>query len=383
MQRPKRVDVLFVSTELAVGGAEHQVEELAVRLASRGWAVAIVSLKTPRRAPDRLEAAGIWTEHLGLDRAMRLPSAFVGLRRLVGRLRPGVVHSHMIHANLLARLARIWSGSKRPLISTSHSDGEEGKARLVAMRLTDRLSTVTTHVSRTVLDRYVDAGVVSRERAMWVPNGVDLDRFRRSEPARNRVREELGLDADTFTWLAVGTLRALKRHDLLLRAFEGLGGEPCLVVAGDGDERPRLEALVAASPAGGRISLLGLRDDPEALMSAADGSVLCSDSEALPLVLAEAAGCELPVVATDVGGCREMIVDGVSGQLVDAGDPAALTLAMASVMHRSGGDRAAMGRAGRELMLERFEIDDVVDRWENLYGSLGVARPTNGPTDTR
>ena len=79
--RPDRIDVLFVSTELAVGGAEHQVVELAVRLAGRGWAVAVVSLKPPRIALDRLSQAGVGVQHLGLDRAVRLPRA---LRNSVG-----------------------------------------------------------------------------------------------------------------------------------------------------------------------------------------------------------------------------------------------------------------------------------------------------------
>ena len=90
-----------------------------------------------------------------------------------------------------------------------------------------------------------------------VPNGVDLERFRRSEEARDRARRGLGLDDRTFCWLSVGSLRALKRHDLMVRAFETLEGEPLLAVAGEGDERRRLEGLVAASPAGARVAVLG------------------------------------------------------------------------------------------------------------------------------
>jgi glycosyltransferase involved in cell wall biosynthesis len=375
--------VLFVSTDLEVGGAEHQLVDLAVQLTERGWTVAVVSLKTPAVIPERLAQAGIAVKHLGFDRAYRLPSVYARLRSIVRRVRPRIVHSHMIHANLLARLALIGSGTRPPLICSSHSDGEGGAGRAVAMRQTDRLATKTTHVSTTVLERYVDDGIVSRERAAWIPNGVDLERFRRSESARSRVRSALGIEEGAFLWLTVGTLRALKRHDLLIDAFEALDGEPFLIVAGEGKERARLDARVAASPAMERISLLGPRDDPEALMSAADGFVLSSDSEALPLVLAEAAGCELPIVATDVGGCRELIADDVSGLLVEAGNATALSAAMRSIMCRPSEERRAMGRAGRDSMGRGFDIGEVVDRWERLYGSVGVERPASRSTDVR
>jgi glycosyltransferase involved in cell wall biosynthesis len=377
MPQPHRTDVLFVSTELAVGGAEHQVMELAVCLGGRGWTVAMVSLKAPRIALDRLEAAGIAVEHLGLDRAAQLPSAMFRFRRIVRQLRPRLVHAHMIHANLLTRAARIGSRTMPTLINTSHSDGEEGAARRVVMRLTDRLATKTTHVSNSVMRRYLARGIVSAERAAWIPNGVDLERFRRSDEARDRVRAALGIDDDTFVWLTVGGLKPVKRHDLLVQVFGSLGPEATLLIAGEGKGRPRLEGLIAASPAADRISLLGARADPEALMSAADGFVLCSDSEALPLVLGEAAACELPIVATDVGGCRELVDQEVSGVLVTAGDTETLEKAMELVAHRTDDERASMGRAGRDLMQARFDMDQVVTQWERLYGSLGIGPSTH------
>jgi glycosyltransferase involved in cell wall biosynthesis len=129
--------------------------------------------------------------------------------------------------------------------------------------------------------------------------------------------------------------------------------------------------------------LLGLRRDPEAMMSAADGFVLSSDSEALPLVLAEAAACEVPLVATDVGGCRELVLDGVSGLLVEPGDASALRDAMAAIVERPMDERRAMGRAGRAFATERFDIDGVVDRWEGAYEDVGVRRPAARSTDAR
>jgi glycosyltransferase involved in cell wall biosynthesis len=368
-------DVLFVITDLAVGGAEHQVIDLSIRLARRGWRVHLVSLQPPAMPLGSLSDAGVSVEHLGMRTRGRDPRVILRLASAIRRSRPDVVHSHMVHANLAARSARLLSGM-RPLVSSSHSTSEGGHWRRLALRTTKGLDSLSTCVSKGALRAFVRDGVISRRRAEWVPNGVDLARFHRSDDARSSVRTELGIDADGFLWLAVGRLTALKRHDRLLHAFADLGdASAMLALAGDGELRGELTAQAQASTARGRVRLLGRRGDPEALMSAADGLALCSEEEALPIVLIEAAACELPSVATDVGGCREVVVDNMTGTLVDPDDMSSLVDAMRAMMSRSGRERAAMGKAARGLATERFDIDRIVARWEAIYTSLG-AHPT-------
>jgi len=134
-----------------------------------------------------------------------------------------------------------------------------------------------------------------------------------------------------------------------------------------------------------KVLFLGLRRDLPALLDAADGFVLGSAWEGLPQVIAEAMAMEKPVVATDVGGVRELMGDGsalrqatavggtlVAGILVPAKDPEALAAAMVRTMGRNRDEGALEGKAGRELIRRRFSIDAVADGWEELY-KQGVA----------
>jgi len=368
-------DVLLVITDLAVGGAEHQVIDLSIRLARRGWRVHLVSLQPPAMPLGALNEAGVSVEHLGMRVHGRDPRVVLRLARTIRRCRPSVVHSHMVHANLAARGARPLSGM-RPLVSSSHSISEGGRWRRLALRATRGLDSLSTCVSQMALRAYVRDGVVSRRRAAWVPNGVDLERFHRSDKARSKVRTALGVDKEAFLWLAVGRLTELKRHDRLLDAFAELDDRSAmLALAGDGELRADLLTQAQASAARDQVMFLGRRDDPEALMSAADALALCSQEEALPMVLIEAAGCELPSVATDVGGCREVVDDAVTGALADPDSSSSLVDAMRAMMSRSSGERAAMGKAARALAAERFDMDRIVGRWESIYRSLG-AHPT-------
>jgi glycosyltransferase involved in cell wall biosynthesis len=120
----------------------------------------------------------------------------------------------------------------------------------------------------------------------------------------------------------------------------------------------------------GRVHFLGVRRDVPQLMAAADGYLLSSAWEGMPVVLLEAAAVGLPVVATRVGGVAEVVEDGVSGFLVPPGDPTALAQAMEKIEALTPEQRRAMGARGRALVEQRYSTGSVVDMWERLYSGL-------------
>jgi glycosyltransferase involved in cell wall biosynthesis len=145
-----------------------------------------------------------------------------------------------------------------------------------------------------------------------------------------------------------------------------------LWIAGGGSEgaREELESLANELGVRGKVLFLGLQRDMPALLDAADGFVLGSAWEGLPQVIAEAMAMEKPVVATDVGGVRELLGDRstiVPGTLVPAKDPEALAAAMMATMRRNRDEGALEGEAARELIQRRFSIDAVADAWEEIY----------------
>jgi glycosyltransferase involved in cell wall biosynthesis len=115
------------------------------------------------------------------------------------------------------------------------------------------------------------------------------------------------------------------------------------------------------------VELLGIRDDVPDLMRAADGYVMSSAWEGLPLVLLEAAATSLPIVATDVGGNATVVMDETSGFIVPPGSPEALAAAMQRLQDTPASQRQAMGQAGRAHVIATYDLEAVLDTWERLY----------------
>jgi len=176
---------------------------------------------------------------------------------------------------------------------------------------------------------------------------------------------------EEFIWLAAGRIALAKDYSNLLRAFalvRAAHARSRLWVAGEGTgaEFERVKRLATELGLGDAVRWLGLRRDMAALLDAADGFVLGSAWEGMPLALGEAMAMEKPVVATDVGGVRELVGD--AGVIVAARDSAALGDAMVELTGRSSEDRLRLGRAARARIEQGFGMDARADQWEALYG---------------
>ncbi|MCX6630263.1 MAG: glycosyltransferase, partial [Candidatus Solibacter sp.] len=368
--------VVLLTTNLARGGAETQVALLALSLRRRGWPVSVVSLLDPSAFQAELRAGGVPLHSLGMHPGRPDPLAAARLAVILRELRPRVLHSHMFHANLLARLMSL--AFPAPLtISTLHSMAESGRHstgtrwRDRMYRATDGLADATVAVCHAVAERHAASGAVRRGKLRVIPNGVDTGQFRPDAAHRDRLRGELGVGSE-FVWLAAGRLMWKKDYPTMLRAAARLGAGT-LVIAGAGPLEAELAAL--AREVRVRAHFLGTREDLPALMNAADGLVLSSVVEGLPMVLLEAAATGLPCVSTEVGGVRDAVVDGQTGFLAPGGNPEALAAAMARLMELPGGAREAMGQAAREMALARFDMGSVTSQWEALYRE--AAKPPN------
>lgn len=369
--RPRRI--LLLSTDMGMGGgAEEQVIQLAYKLQARGWMVRIVSLLPPSPMPPDFARRGIPLEHLGMRRGVPDVRGAMRLARRIREFRPDVVHSHLVHANLLARIARVLQPFP-VLICTHHSLTMAGVKKdhtrvfEIAHRVTDRLADITTAICQASSDYCVRRGAVPPHKMMTVPNGIDTQRFVYDADRRNRMRRELAVEG-SFVWLAIGRLESQKNYPMLLRAFARLGDGPrVLLICGQGALTEPLRHLADELGIADRVRFLGLRGDIPSVMSAADAFALSSNVEGLPLVLLEASAAGLPIVATDISGNPEVVAEGVSGYLCPPGDSSAFAAAMARIEAMPKEDRHAMGAAGRQRAQNHFEMDRVVDRWEELY----------------
>jgi glycosyltransferase involved in cell wall biosynthesis len=365
--------ILLLSTSMGMGGADQQILILAQAMRARGHEVRIIALAPLGPMGREAQLAGIPTDSLELRRNFGLVPRLFRLRRQILAWRPDVVHSHMVHANLIARALRLVTPMPA-LISTIHSSNDGGRLRMTAYRLTNGLVDRCTIISRLAAERYVAIGAVPASRLEVVPNTVDTQRFHRLPHARAAIRRELGL-GEEFVWLAVGRFEEAKDYPTMIAAFARLATDrrdARLLLVGTGSLQPEVERLVREAGLADWIRFLGVRRDVPELMSAADGYVLSSAWEGMPVVLLEAAAMGLPVVATRVGGISEVVEDGVSGVLVPPGDPAALAAAVDGLERVSPEARAAMGQRGRACIEREYGVARVMDRWERIYSECVV-----------
>lgn len=368
----KHYRILFISTGLDYGGAETQLVHISIKLKLRGWKVKIVSLKPPLAYMDKLEEADIPVSSLGVRWKIPDPRLILHLLRLIREWRPHIVHSYMVHANLLTRIVRPLAPIP-VLICSARNVNEGGRLRELLYRITDPLCDLTTQVSRVGLDRYVRIGAVPRHKIRYIPNGVDTERFKPVQKLRATKRKELLLNDDYFCWLAVGRFHPQKDYTCMLRSFAEVAKarpDVLLIIAGDGPLRPEMEKLASALGIAEQVRFLGVRQDVPELMNAADAYVMSSAWEGMPNVLLEASATGLPIVATNVGGNSEIVLDGKTGFLVPPKDPSALAQAMLRLMDLPKEERQKMGQAGREHVLVNFSLERVVDMWESLYTEL-------------
>lgn len=364
--------VCFLTNRLARAGAELQVALLARGLAKRGWRTAVISIAEPVATIEGLAEAGVPVHSLGLHRGRAAPLALSRLCGVLRREAPDVLHAHLFHASLAARLTR--PVHRAPvLICSAHSVREGPAWRYRAYRATDFLGDRLTAVSEAVAIRQRETRATRPARQCVIPNGVDLRAHAPDAVVREAVRAELGAES-RFVWVSAARFTRAKNHANLLRAFAALDSEESLLVlAGAGPLEEATRALCVELGLRERVRFLGERDDVARLHAAADACALASDWEGLPVGLLEAAAAERPIVATRVGGNAEIVEAGASGTLVPPGEPAALAAAMRHVMSLSAEARAEMGRRGRARVAARFGIDAVLDRWEALYREVAGA----------
>jgi glycosyltransferase involved in cell wall biosynthesis len=211
--------------------------------------------------------------------------------------------------------------------------------------------------------------MVSRNKLTVLPNGVDVDAWRPNASVGATVRQDIGV-RNEFLWLAAGRLDTVKDYSTLLRAMHDLPAWARLVLAGEGPQQNDLRQLSARLGLEHRVRFLGFEPDIKRWMQAADGFVLSSHWEGLPMALLEAAACALPTVATEVAGTREIILKGWTGWMAPAGDADALSKEMLRVMQTPPEERRAMGERARQQVIARFSLESVLDRWERLYAEL-------------
>ncbi len=363
--RPHRV--VHLVSSLGIGGQEVVILNLAKYCDRERFEPHVICIHEEGDLGDRFAKAGISTEVLGTTGR----GALAALNRLVRRLRdlqPSVLHTHNPAPNQLGAAARIFTHIP-VLVHTKHGrnyhPGEPGPdvGHQIAARLSDVVVAVSADSAR--MARLVER--VPERKLRVIRNGISL------EDIGMPVREGRPL---RYRGIAVARLNMIKDFPTMLRAVRRIvDAEPrfTLEVVGDGPDRGRIEEVIRELGLGANVDLLGFRHDIGDRLAGADLFLMSSLSEGISLTLLEAMASGLPVVATDVGGNSEVVVNGGTGLLVPSSDPEALAAAALRLLENRqlAGE---MGRSGRIRVENEFSADSMVEKYESLYRELLAVR---------
>jgi sugar transferase (PEP-CTERM/EpsH1 system associated) len=371
----RQLTVTHVTYSLELGGLEVMIVEFLRRIDRSRFAPRVCTIRPASGLAQELSYIGVPVDSINAPEGLS-PLLPLRLRKLFAARGVDLVHTHNVNPWLYAgSAARCLRGVG--LVHTEHSYKEfYGKRRMRVAgqwlgRLSDRVVADSADVAAFLAQRlHVDPN-----RLLVIYNGVDVDRYRATDPADSRPPVD-GLPPQGPRIGIVARLAPIKNHALLLRAFPRvLARVPtaCLLIVGDGPLRSELEALSSALRISDRVRFLGARRDIPELMRRLDLFVLPSVSEGCSLTVLEAMASGVPVVATEVGGTSELVENGHTGLLVASMDVRSLADAITRLLLDEG-LRRTFGAAGRQRVCEFFSLNQMVRTYEQMYDEVWAAR---------
>ncbi len=353
-----RLSILLHTRASGGGGAERVFALLAGALAARGHRVtlAVDVVEPVFEPPEGVEVVDLGAGHVG------------GVRRLAGLLRRGgydVAAAAVSVSNVKLAAAVALSRRKTPFVVSYHGFEEWRTGRLSALGYKG-LPWLSRRAARVVCVSDGLAAVLVRDWGSdprWTVRIYNPVAFPRRAIGAGELRSRPPVVA------AVGRLSAEKGMADLVTAFAGVTTPGArLVIAGEGPERARIEALIADLGLAGRVALLGSVDGSAAVFAAARVAAVPSRTEAFGLAVVEALGAGLPVVATDCGGPAEILERGRFGTLVPVHDAGTFAAALDAALADPGDPRPRQARA------EVFSLDAGTEAWERLLASAAAVR---------
>ena len=370
--------IVHLITGLETGGAERMLAHLAIRTDRDRFRPVVVSMTGMGTIGPAIAAAGVTLRTLGMRRGLPDVRAIPRLSRILQEFRPAVLQTWLYHADLLGLIMRrlgqvphlVWCLQGTETIETAVV------RPLLAWRSRDPDAVVT--VAR-VGQRFHESIGYHPRRWAYIPNAFDTVALRPDPETRRRGRAELGIAEEDFAILLPARYHPMKDHANFLAAAALMAPahpDARFVLAGAGTEpdHSALAAAIAGHGLAGRVLSLGERSDLEELYPAFDIVSLASAfGEALPMVLGEAMACGVPCVATDIGDWALVIGD--AGIIVPPRDPQALAAGWQRMIALGREGRRALGVRARARIVENYDLERIVPRFEALYSEITAQDP--------
>jgi glycosyltransferase involved in cell wall biosynthesis len=298
--------ILLIVTGLGMGGAEKVVCELADQLYLKGHHVTILYLTGKA---IRLPKYPIEIKKISLTKGPKIFLTIKNILNLVNDLKPDVIHSHMFHANIVARLIKFFYKNIR-VICSSHSNFEGGRLRMNIYRMTENLCDVHTNVSKNAAKKLELAGATKNKKIIPIYNGINISHYKNIKYNRSDLFSELGIDPDKKIIMTIGRIDIPKDYPNLLHAFKLVTEKISnihLVIVGDGPLKTEIVSLSKKLGIYNQVSFTGIRQDIPQLLNACDLFVSASAWEGFGIAILEAMICRKPIISTATDGAKELL----------------------------------------------------------------------------
>jgi glycosyltransferase involved in cell wall biosynthesis len=366
------IRVLYLITELNMGGAQQALFRLLSGLDRNRYQPIVACLYNGRsEVAQQINQSGIRVIDLGMQPKWRLDAVW-RLHRLVQREKPVILHAWMIHANILGRI--VGRLNRVPVVIISRrTQNLDGVGREWVNRKLSGWSDATIAVSECVRQVEIARARTDPAKVITIHNGIEAEQYRQIDSmVSDRIRRELHTPLEAVVIASVGRLHPVKGFANLLTAMKSIHArfpDVFLWLVGDGEQRTALEAQVRQLGLENVVVFAGMRRDIPEILTAVDIFTLASHVEGMPNAVLEAMAAGLPVVATQVGGVPEIVVDGQTGLLVPPADVQALARGLLTLIEDAP-LRQRFGVAGRQRVFKRFDIAVTRQKTVDLYGRL-------------
>jgi len=365
-----------------VGGAERLVAAIAAALQAQGVKVSILTRRYPGlERYSVIDGISVYRLPIPGPKVTASLSFTLAALPLLSRVRPTLIHAHEVFSPATTAMAahRLLGA---PVVLTAHRSGPLGDVQRLQRKLfgKQRMATFRKKVagficiSQEIASELKGVGV-PEERLRFIPTGVDTRRFFPVAPQEKQtLRDKLGLPDGLLT-IFTGRLAPEKRIDQLIALWPKIHQRipnAHLIVLGTGELQDSLAAYVQTYT-GGSVHLLGVHEDVDAYLRAADLFILPSAAEGLSLSMLEAMASGLPVLVTKVGGAADVITQGIHGWLIPPDAPAALESSILQLLVDEG-LRARLGQNARQHVTAQYSMAYVAQEHLALYRQVIQSR---------
>ncbi|MCK4234467.1 glycosyltransferase [candidate division WOR-3 bacterium] len=371
---PKKNKILYIINNLLIGGAEKLLLSVIDKLNKDKYDIMVCCLYSNNPLKSEFEKRGVTVKSLGIKNNRDILCIFK-LVKLLKQERANIVHTHLFYANIYGRIAA--KLVRVPIIiSTEHSNAPwrnkqrlKLKIRLLIDRVTAKFCDRIIAISESVKDNLIQWERIDPNKIVVIHNGINIKKYQIMDKNRD------GSSSDSVIG-CIGRLEPIKGHIFFMKAaariFEKIRNVRFILI-GDGSLRQDLEKLAQDLNISKRVSFLGFRDDIPELLSVIDVFVLPSLWEGFGIVLLEAMAMGKVVVASDVGGISEIVVDKKTGYLCPPMDPNTLADIVVGLLKDPLKIRT-MGLVGRERVKKHFTLDKMVEKTEHVYNTLIIEK---------